>query len=157
MIFVTIGTQAPFDRLIKILDEVAPGLNEEIIAQTYHGEYKPKHIKTMDFIPPNEFNDIFSKARLVVAHAGMGTVISALTLDKPIIIFPRLASWSEHRNDHQMATTMRLNELGFVYAAYDKKQLCELIKRNDLKPLKHINDSASQSLIDSLADFVRKQ
>lgn len=156
MIFVTIGTQAPFDRLIKILDEMAPELNEEIIAQTYHGDYKPKHIRTMDFIPPNEFNDFFSKARLIVAHAGMGTVISALTLDKPIIIFPRLASWGEHRNDHQMATTMRLNELGFVYAAYDKKQLCELLRRNDLKPLMHISDNASQSLIDSLSVFIRK-
>ena len=155
MIFVTIGTQASFDRLIKILDEVATDLDEEIIAQTFHGKYTPKHIKTVDFIPPNEFNEIFSKARLIVAHAGMGTVISALSQNKPIVIFPRLASWGEHRNDHQMATAMRLNELGYVYAAYDKKQLCELMKRTDLKSLKHIGENASLSLIDSLSSYIR--
>ena len=30
MIFVTIGTQAPFDRFIKIIDEIAKNLDEEI-------------------------------------------------------------------------------------------------------------------------------
>ena len=46
MIFATIGTQAPFDRFIKILDEIAPMSNELIIAQTYKGRYQPKNIKT---------------------------------------------------------------------------------------------------------------
>lgn len=32
--------------------------------------------------------------------------------DKPIIIVPRLASLMEHRNDHQIATAMRMDELG---------------------------------------------
>ena len=49
MIFATIGTQAPFDRFIKILDEIAPMSNELIIAQTYKGRYQPKNIKTIDF------------------------------------------------------------------------------------------------------------
>mgnify|MGYP006883531986 CR=1 FL=1 len=35
MIFCTIGTQAPFDRFVKIIDEVAAHLDEEIIAQVY--------------------------------------------------------------------------------------------------------------------------
>ena len=35
MIFATIGTQAPFDRFIKILDEIAPMSNELFIAQSY--------------------------------------------------------------------------------------------------------------------------
>ena len=30
MIFVTIGTQLPFDRLIKAIDELAPQIDEEI-------------------------------------------------------------------------------------------------------------------------------
>ena len=35
MIFVTIGTQTPFDRLIKIIDNIALEINEPIIAQKY--------------------------------------------------------------------------------------------------------------------------
>ena len=56
MIFATIGTQAPFDRFIKILDEIAPMSNELIIAQTYKGRYQPKNIKTIDFLAPDEFD-----------------------------------------------------------------------------------------------------
>ena len=55
---------------------------------------------------------------MIYAHAGMGTILSALKQDKPIIIVPRLASLKEHRNDHQIATAMRMDELGYVYVAY---------------------------------------
>ena len=48
MIFVTIGTQLPFDRLIKIIDELAPQLNEEVIAQVYQCGFTPKNIKTVE-------------------------------------------------------------------------------------------------------------
>lgn len=154
MIFATVGTQAPFDRFVKILDEIAPELNEEVIAQTYKGEYQVKNIKTVDFLPPDEFNELFAKARIIIAHAGMGTVISALKAQKPIIIMPRIASWGEHRNDHQMATAMKLDELGYVYAAYDGKQLHELLKKKDLKPLCTIGDEASKTLIESLKEFI---
>ena len=84
----------------------------------------------------------------------MGTILSALTQQKPIIVVPRLASLGEHRNDHQMATAMRLNELGYVYVAYDKKQLKDLLLSKDLTPLKQIGSSASRSLIDSISDFI---
>ena len=39
MILVTIGTQAPFDRLIKIIDDLAIDINEPVIAQVYGGQY----------------------------------------------------------------------------------------------------------------------
>ena len=93
---------------------------------------------------------------MVIAHAGMGTILSALKQDKPIIVVPRLASLKEHRNDHQMATAMRMDELGYVYVAYDKKQLRDLLMQKDLKPLKHIGNQASDSLEKSLTEFIDK-
>lgn len=150
MIFATIGTQAPFDRFVKMLDELCKNINEEVVCQTIQTNYQAQNIKTVDFLPPDEFNQYLEKARLIITHAGMGTIISALKQKKPIIIVPRLASLKEHRNDHQMATAMRMHELGYVYVAYDKAQLNELINRKDLKPLKEIGDLASTSLINSL-------
>lgn len=150
MIFATIGTQAPFDRFVKMLDELCKNINEEVVCQTIQTNYQAQNIKTVDFLPPDEFNQYLEKSRLIIAHAGMGTIISALKQKKPIIIVPRLASLKEHRNDHQMATAMRMHELGYVYVAYDKAQLNELINRKDLKPLKEIGDFASTSLINSL-------
>lgn len=156
MIFATIGTQTPFDRFVKMLDELCEGFDEEVIVQTIKSEYTPKNVKCVDFLPPDVFSEYFSKARMVIAHAGMGTILSALKQGKPIIIVPRLASMKEHRNDHQMATAMRMDELGYVYVAYDKKQLHDLMMQKDLKPLKHIGNQASESLENSLIEFIDK-
>lgn len=156
MIFATIGTQAPFDRFVKMLDELCKNTNEEVICQTIQTNYQAQNIKIVDFLPPDKFDQYFKKARLIIAHAGMGTIISALKQKKPIIIIPRLASLKEHRNDHQMATAMRMHELGYVYVAYDKVQLNELINRKDLKPLKDIGDLASTSLINSLNNSIEQ-
>ena len=155
MIFATIGTQAPFDRFVKMLDEVCEGINEEVVCQTIGCTYKAKNIRIIGFVAPDEFNRIFSEARLIIAHAGMGTILSALKQQKPLIIVPRLASLGEHRNDHQMATAMRMHELGYVNVAYDKAQLADLLSK-DLKPMKTIGDSASESLIQSISDFIEE-
>lgn len=156
MIFATIGTQAPFDRFVKMLDDLGKGLDEDVVVQTIKSEYVPQNVKCVDFLPPDVFAEYFNKARMVIAHAGMGTILSALKQDKPIIVVPRLASLKEHRNDHQMATAMRMDELGYVYVAYDKKQLKDLMMQKDLKPLKHIGNQASESLVESLTEFIDK-
>ena len=153
MIFATIGTQAPFDRFVKMLDELCEGMNEEVIVQAIKPNYQPKNVQIVDFLPPDVFNEYFAKARLIISHAGIGTILSALRQDKPIIIMPRLAYLGEHRNDHQMATAMRFDELGYVYVAYDKAQLKALMFQ-DLKPLKHIGEQAEPSLIQSLKDYI---
>ena len=153
MIFVTIGTQIPFDRLIEILDRIAPELNEEIYAQALRGKYKPKHFKLIDFIEPDEFEKVFAQARLIVAHAGMGTILSALRNSKPLVIFPRIASIGEHRNDHQRATAQMIKENKYAYVATNEKELRELLHM-DLRPLKKIGEFASESLVKSLKDFI---
>lgn len=155
MIFVTIGTQAPFDRFIEMMDEIAGGMKEEIVAQTCHGIYEPKHLKTIDFVPPDEFEQLFTKARLIVAHAGMGTILSALSRNKPIIVFPRIAALGEHRNEHQLATAKKMKELGLVYVASNREELEQLIKTESLESLAKIGETASESLTESLRREIR--
>ncbi len=154
MIFVTIGTQVPFDRFIKIVDEVAPQLGEEVIAQVYQCGFEPKNIKTINFLAPDEFNELFDKARLIVSHAGMGTILSALQKHKPIIIFPRIAALGEHRNEHQLATAEKFKELGSVYVAMNEDELRQLMVRPDLQCLQEIGDSADEGLIRSIEEFI---
>lgn len=154
MIFCTIGTQAPFDRFVKIIDEAAACIDEEIIAQVYKSEYVAKNIRTIDFLAPDVFNELFCKARLIVAHAGMGTIISAMRQNKPIIIFPRIAALGEHRNEHQLATAQKMKELGYAYVANDDVELKELLTKKDLKPLHKLGKFASQSLIDELSQVI---
>jgi UDP-N-acetylglucosamine transferase subunit ALG13 len=47
-------------------------------------------------------------ATIVVGHAGIGTMLNARLLRKPVVLFPRRAKLGEHRNDHQLATAAAL-------------------------------------------------
>ncbi|MGG7663501.1 glycosyltransferase [Dyadobacter sp. BHUBP1] len=160
MIFVTIGTQAPFDRLIKAIDEIAPQLSgERIVAQVFESSYQVKNLETVGFLSPDQFNTYFEEARLVVAHAGMGTIISALTQAKPLLILPRLASMGEHRNDHQIATAKKMQDLGYVQVAFDEKELVQKLLRmsaatNGSASSPQIRKVASDSLISSVRGYI---
>ncbi len=154
MIFCTIGTQAPFDRFLKIVDEVAADIDEEIVAQVYKSHYMAKNIKTVDFLPPDEFQRLFSAARMIISHAGMGTIISAMQLHKPIVVFPRIAKLGEHRNEHQLATAEKMKELGYVYVANTAEELSALMKKTDLRPLHELGEYASKSLIDEIVQII---
>jgi UDP-N-acetylglucosamine transferase subunit ALG13 len=155
MIFITTGTQAPFDRLIKAIDEIAPILNDKnIVAQVANSDFKPSNIKTLDFISPSEFQQYFKEASLIIAHAGMGTIISALVDQKPLVILPRLTKFQEHRSDHQLATAKKIKELNYVHVAESEEELkamvINIINNGGSNVLHTLGNYASASLIDSL-------
>lgn len=156
MIFVTTGTQEPFDRFLEIIDSLAPEIDEELVVQACSSAYTPHNYKLRGFIAPDEFNGIMERARLIVAHAGMGSILTAMQMRKPIIIFPRKASLGEHRNDHQMAMAHRMAELRYVHVAYDADDLRRLLSDNGLQPLHSVGEFASESLVSSIADFIAK-
>jgi UDP-N-acetylglucosamine transferase subunit ALG13 len=158
MIFVTTGTQAPFDRLVKRMDEIAPLLNGvEIIAQVNHTTYKVQHMKSVSSMNPKDYDRTFQRAELIISHAGMGTIISALQNKKPTIILPRTVDLGEHRNDHQLATARILEKLKYIHVIYDEKDLHAMVLtflRGELTPLHTIEDSASASLIGSIQEYL---
>jgi UDP-N-acetylglucosamine transferase subunit ALG13 len=160
MIFVTIGTQEPFNRLIKAVDDIAIVLNTEIVVQTFHNDYVVKNMKVHNFLSPIEFDKYFNQADLIISHAGMGTIISALVSNKPIIVMPRLLKFDEHRNEHQLATAKRFDALGYIRVAYNEDELKEKLFAmwpDNVKPLHAIGKFASGQLIDSLKNFVALQ
>ena len=150
MIFVTVGTQFPFDRLIRIVDKLAPQLEEPIVAQIYTTRYKPKHITTVDFMSPAELDKYIEDASLIICHAGMGSIISALMKNKPFVIFPRKKELGEHTTNHQLATTEKMKALGFCEVAYTEEDLIDFVLRKDHKPLKTLREIASKSLIEAI-------
>ncbi|MDE5594559.1 MAG: glycosyl transferase family 28 [Muribaculaceae bacterium] len=154
MIFVTTGTQEPFDRFLKIIDAIVPYLHEEIIVQAFRDIYNPKNFSLREFISPGEFVSIMERSRLVVSHAGMGTILSALRMDKPIVVFPRVAAMGEHRNEHQIESANKMYDMGYVYLASDENALQSYMLNKNIQPLKKIDNKASDSLINSLVDFI---
>ena len=71
----------------------------------------------------------------------MGSILTALRVKKPIIIFPRKASLNEHRNDHQLATSESFANVEGVYVAKSKDELFDLLNRKDELVSGVLNDS----------------
>jgi UDP-N-acetylglucosamine transferase subunit ALG13 len=86
----------------------------------------------------------------------MGTILSALQKNKPIIVFPRIAAMGEHRNEHQLATAHKFKETGTVNVAMNEEELTAMLLNGKLTTLQHIGNSASPSLIQSIEDFIDK-
>jgi UDP-N-acetylglucosamine transferase subunit ALG13 len=157
MIFVTVGEQLPFDRLIIAIDDWAADSGTEVFAQIGNSQIKPKYIQYKKHIDPVEFKRIFLAADAVIAHAGMGTIITAMELRKPLLVMPRKALLGEHRNDHQLATAKRFLEQGYVDVAFDEVELVEKLGRYKNAPQnvgKAINTKTSDRLIQIIRGFI---
>lgn len=124
MIFVTVGAQMPFDRLIRAVDVWAANQrNVAIFAQIGAGGCRPTHCEWAERLGPREFRARAGDAELLVAHAGMGSILTALEFGRPIVVMPRLGSLGETRNDHQVATAKRMAALSGVSVAMDEREL----------------------------------
>lgn len=129
MIFVTVGSMFPFDRLIQRVDEIAAAQPERtFFAQVGHARYRPTHLPFSELLSRGEFRAKVEAAELLVAHAGMGSVITAMELGKPIILVPRRVEWGEHNTDHQVATAKWLQSRPGVHVCFDDAMLGETIE-----------------------------
>lgn len=133
MIFLTVGTQFDFDRLVKAVDDaVGQGvIDEEVFAQIGDGKYEPKNIKFAKMLEKQDFDDKLAEASAIISHAGIGTITTAINLNKPVLVMPRLKKFGELVNDHQLHTACKFEELGHVLAIYRSEDLpakIELLK-----------------------------
>ena len=158
MILVTVGGQVAFDRLVRAVDGWAREAGrDDLFFQILDGDYEPKAGSFARSLPPAEFEERMRAADVLVSHAGMGTILRALELAKPILVLPRRAALGEQRNDHQLATARRLRETGRCHVAMDEDELLRRLDDVDrLEPLGRIADRASEELLGALREFVQR-
>lgn len=142
MIFVTVGSMFPFDRLIRAMDAFAATRSsckiagdcaagehaageraEEIVAQIGAGGYQPAHMRWVRGYSRADYLRAVLGCDLVVAHAGMGSVITAGEYGKPIVLLPRRAAFGEHNNDHQADTAAWLGGRPGIHVAQGEDAL----------------------------------
>ena len=156
MIFVTVGTQLPFDRLISTVDQWAGRTGEPVFAQVGPSQRTFENLDTIPFLSPEEADRKFSEASVIIAHAGMGTIFTALAARKPLLVLPRQGRLGEHRNDHQMATARRLSDRGLVTVAWTEEELERRLEAiHDIQPNAPISEDAEDSLLDAVRGFLR--
>jgi UDP-N-acetylglucosamine transferase subunit ALG13 len=125
LIFVTVGNHNQgFDRLIKKMDEIAGKTDEQVIMQIGCMTYKPVNAEYFSFL--ESFEEILRlnrEARVVVSHAGAGSIVTALKEKTPVIVVPRLKKYNEHMNDHQLEIAKAMSENKNVTVIYDVENL----------------------------------
>lgn len=141
MILVLLGTQdKPFVRLLEAISKEIEKKNikEKVVAQIGCTTFSHEKIKTFDFTNKEEIENLIKKARIIITHAGVGTIIECIKNDKKVIVVPRLKKYGEHTNDHQLQITKEFALKNYVLPLYDIKKLsCALNEIKKFKPEKY--------------------
>ena len=96
MIFVTVGT-TDFDALVAQMDMLAASLEEPIVAQIGRGAYEPSHMTHFRFAP--SLDPYYERARVVVAHGGLGTLIEVMQRGIKLIGLSNPDRYDRHQDD----------------------------------------------------------
>lgn len=185
MIFVVTGTQFPFDRLARTIDQwCATHPEQEVlgqlgkhnhltrlwvalsqlsrsrsdkdgIGQVVKGTFQPKNFAASDWYDPIDFQRIFKGATHIIAHAGMGSVLTARGCGIPIMIVPRLVALREHRSDHQVHTADALRGRPGIVVCADLANFDQ--RMGELLAMERgsaTGNFAADSLLEALKGFV---
>jgi UDP-N-acetylglucosamine transferase subunit ALG13 len=155
-IFVTVGAQMPFDRLVMGVDAWASGREHcELFAQVGPGGAVPVSFPAVEFLEPSAFRSRIEWCDTLVAHAGMGSILTALQYGKHILVMPRRGDLRETRNDHQVASAHRFGEMSAIDVALTSEALPGRLDALGIpQGVKRIEDHASSRLLGAVSQFI---
>ena len=157
MIFLAVGTQFPFDRLVKTLDDCldAELIKEEIFGQIGETSYRPRNFKSAAFLEKKDFDQTLKKATGVIGHAGIGIIRTALENNKPLLVMPRLKRFHEVVHDHQVAIARKFEELGHLLVAYEERELFKKIQELErFVPKKR--ETQVEAIVQRISEFLQR-
>ena len=158
MIFVTLGTQKfQLNRLLKQLDKyIEQGqITDMVIAQIGYSDYLQKRYEYIDFLNKTEFDEMIEAADIVIAHSGVGSIIRAINSNKPVIVYPRLAKYREHIDDHQLEIAYAFSVKNYVLCCGEEDDLLEKIEESRTH---HFEKYVSQreKIVGIIDEYLRK-
>lgn len=113
LILVTVGTHNQgFNRLVQSADALAAELDERVVIQRGSSTYEPCCAELFQMTTNEHMAQLTQAARLIVTHAGAGSIILAMTHQKPLVLIPRLKRLGESLDDHQWHHARALAEQG---------------------------------------------
>ncbi|MFT6110481.1 MAG: UDP-N-acetylglucosamine transferase subunit ALG13 [Planctomycetota bacterium] len=129
-VFLTVGSQLPFDRLAAAVDAwaQAAGKSHVVTGQIGDTTTPPRHFEWSAELEPQAFRVAVESADIIVGHAGTGTIMAALCAGKSVVVLARRKALQETRNDHQVATVERFSDLPGFHGTADADEIPSLIE-----------------------------
>ena len=115
MIFVTVGTHTlHFDRLILAAEAYAETTDEEVVIQSGSSQRQLRSARAYPFLSTSKMHELSSEARVIVMHAGVGSIMTALDAPGRLVLAPRRKKHNEHIDDHQLELASVLERRGIA-------------------------------------------
>ncbi|MFC1969674.1 glycosyltransferase [Chloroflexota bacterium] len=130
----TVGGMRAFDRLTVEMDRIAGKVAEKVVMQIGSTDYEPKSCDYFRFMPLNEIEELYAGARVVVCHAGIGSILTAVKYNRPLILVPRVKKHGEHIDDHQLEIAREMESRGMT-VVYDTSNLESAVENVDMRPI----------------------
>jgi UDP-N-acetylglucosamine transferase subunit ALG13 len=114
---ITVGTSRlfPFDRLVGVADLV----EGEVVVQRGPSRLRPDAATVADFMSFDELNAEMEAADAVVTHAGIGSVLLAITHGHRPVVMARRPDLAEGVDAHQVEFARRLQAQGLATVVDD--------------------------------------
>ena len=142
MILVVVGSsQFPFDRLLRSVGQL--GGEEELVVQYGSSGVSPPGARCIPFLPFDELGALVREARVLVTHAGIGSILLALTHGKRPYVVPRRRVFGETVDDHQLESARRFAEAGLVTLVEEPERLADAIATGNGKAVPLVRDGAT--------------
>ncbi|MDR2156165.1 MAG: beta(1,3)galactosyltransferase EpsH [Clostridiales Family XIII bacterium] len=156
MILVLLGTQPlGFPRLLAAVDElIGKGvISDPVIAQCGHTKYASDRMRTLDFLPNEEFRRLVGRADAVVTHGGVGSILNCVKAGKKVIAAPRMKRCGEHVNDHQVQIVRAFHDKGYIKGVFDMRDLEPALSGlADFVPKPYVSNT--ERVMKIVADFI---
>lgn len=132
------------------MDEIAGKIDEKVIMQIGNTKYKPVNAEYFEFAEYSKIQKLNSDARIIVSHAGVGSILTAFEQKTHLIIFPRLKRYNEVVDDHQLQIAKELAENPNVTVVNDVEGLEEALKID----FSFVEGSNGNRLVPSLKKYI---
>lgn len=154
MIFVTVGQHSEgFPRLVKGMDEIAGCIQEKVVMQIGSTAYEPCNASWFRFADYDEMKRLNREARVVVTHAGAGSIITALKAGAAVVVVPRLSRYDEVIDDHQLELADALSSKGQITTVSEVEKLESVLQSATRLQLKN---RGSNRLIKALRAYLKE-
>jgi beta-1,4-N-acetylglucosaminyltransferase len=122
VILLTVGTHRDgFPRLTNAVGRLE--LHEPLVAQHGYGPAPAGATSSVGFLAHDEMRRALRAARVVISHAGVGSILSAAQHGHRPVVVPRLAQLGEHVDDHQSQLARALEATGRAVVVWDVRDL----------------------------------
>lgn len=158
MIFASVGSMLPFDRLVEAVDQWAgahPAV--PVFIQIGDGRYLPRHAQWARMMPHADYRARLHACRLFVAHVGMGSILQGLEARTPMLLMPRRPEQGEHTTDHQRHTARRFVDTPGIRIIDDEAALPAVINamlRRPIEAAEPLPPFAAPPLLAAISNFL---